>query len=235
MDGLHKLIEMLEKRFGKFWADMLLLIAVLGAAAWGIHALFAYLIVPAARVVVAAIAYFRGGPIAVTRTQAIIFSIEGFFILATVVWAALSIKWLRLLLGTEAANLKKQGLALGTEAANLKRQGLELDVLLDRSKEYVTQHAAIMDQDANVARAAAVEINNIVREARAFSDKTFADLHTLAEKAKVDFAKAKVASAEVIEETRVQTNHILDEADARLKSAIPSPQSPPSTEPEKQP
>ncbi len=214
MDGLHKLIEMLEKRFGKFWADVLLLITVLGAAAWGIHALFAYLIEPATRVVVAAITYFRGGPIAVTRTQAIIYSIEGILILLNGVWIAYLAKWLRL--------------SFGTEAAYLKQQARELDTLLDRAIGYLTEHTAQMDRETEGARAAALEVDNIVREARAFSDKTFAELHTLV-------ALVKTDSVEMIEQAKVGVTQILDEAEARVRFAAPSPQSPPGTEPEKQP
>ncbi len=44
--GAHRLIEMLEERFGKRWADLLLLCVVAGMAAWGINASFVYIFVP---------------------------------------------------------------------------------------------------------------------------------------------------------------------------------------------
>jgi hypothetical protein len=74
MDGLDRLIEMLEKRFGKFWADALLVTAVVGAAAWGIHALFAYLIRPAIGLGADVLTALHGGHI--NRTDAVITAVE---------------------------------------------------------------------------------------------------------------------------------------------------------------
>ena len=50
MDGLHKLIEMLEKRFGKLPADGLILLSVLGAAAWGLSTFVTDFVLPVAHV-----------------------------------------------------------------------------------------------------------------------------------------------------------------------------------------
>jgi hypothetical protein len=128
MDGLDRLIEMLEKRFGKVWADALLLTAVLGAAAWGIHSLFVYLLLPIANATTAAIVYLRGGPIALTPTQIISLSVEVIVIGLSIIWVRQSVKWWRML--------------HSEEAATLRRQGLELDALLDQSKKYLMKQAA---------------------------------------------------------------------------------------------
>lgn len=63
MDGLDRLIEMLEKRFGRFWADALLLLAVLGAASWGIHTFLVDFVVPGAKVLIAAYNWLAGSHI----------------------------------------------------------------------------------------------------------------------------------------------------------------------------
>lgn len=60
MDGLHKLVEMLERRFGKVWADILLVIVVLGAAAWAINSFVTYLLLPVIKYAVAAYSYVSG-------------------------------------------------------------------------------------------------------------------------------------------------------------------------------
>lgn len=48
MDGLDRLIEMLETRFGKLWGDLLLLVFVLGAVSWSINASMTYVVIPVA-------------------------------------------------------------------------------------------------------------------------------------------------------------------------------------------
>ena len=81
MDGLHKLIEMLEKRFGKFWADFLLLIVVLGAAGWAINSFMTYLVLPAIKLSVAAYGYVSGAHITLpSNTNDIIWAFTEVFI-----------------------------------------------------------------------------------------------------------------------------------------------------------
>jgi hypothetical protein len=46
VDGIHRLIEMLEARFGKLWATMLLVLVVLAVASWALHTIVSELIVP---------------------------------------------------------------------------------------------------------------------------------------------------------------------------------------------
>jgi hypothetical protein len=53
MDSVHKLIEMLEQRFGKLPADGLLLLSVLGAAAWGLNTFMADFVLPVAHALAA--------------------------------------------------------------------------------------------------------------------------------------------------------------------------------------
>jgi hypothetical protein len=60
MDGLDKLIEMFEKRFGKFWGDTLLLIFVLGAAALAIRSIVDNLVSPVVPYGIAAFNYVSG-------------------------------------------------------------------------------------------------------------------------------------------------------------------------------
>jgi hypothetical protein len=69
MDGLDRLIEMLEKRFGKLWADLLLLIVVAGAVGWALNAFFSYLVVPVAHFVKGVIDYFHGAPLTLSKSD----------------------------------------------------------------------------------------------------------------------------------------------------------------------
>lgn len=56
---------MLEERFGRFWANLLLLLAVLGAAAWGINTFFVDFVVPGANLLVLAYGKISGVHIAI--------------------------------------------------------------------------------------------------------------------------------------------------------------------------
>lgn len=60
MDGLDRLIEMFERRFGKFWGDALLLVFVLGAAAWAIHSVVVNVVSPVVPYVIASFNYVSG-------------------------------------------------------------------------------------------------------------------------------------------------------------------------------
>jgi hypothetical protein len=51
-DGIHRLIEMLEERFGRRWATLALVCVMAGTAAWGIHAFVTYLVLPALKILI---------------------------------------------------------------------------------------------------------------------------------------------------------------------------------------
>ncbi len=92
MDSVHKLIEMLEKRFGKFWADSLLLIVILGVVAIAVHALFADLVFPAVRAYGDFVGYFhKGGQVHISTADAWVDAGQLVFTLAL---GLLGMKWL---------------------------------------------------------------------------------------------------------------------------------------------
>jgi hypothetical protein len=210
MDGLDRLIEMLEKRFGKFWADGLLLIAVLGAAAWGLHSLVVDFIVPATSTVSEIISYFRGGPITFTRGEVIYVAVQ---FLGTAGFIVLSRTWWRWW--------------LDRERADVRRQALELNELLDRAVKYSEELHAQIDREVDGALAARTEVDGIVRDAKAFSAKTHADLQA-------EIQQTKRTSVEILEQTKIASAKIIADARAEIKSLAPSPQSPPDIEPGKQ-
>jgi hypothetical protein len=126
MDNLHKLIEMFEKRYGKFGADCLLLIAVLGVAAWAIHSFFEYLIFPAVRGYGDVIEYFhRGGQVHVSMGDVWVDVAQLAFALAV---GLLSLRWLQ--------NTRKRALA----AAEFAEQSLAKaqDIIMQNIKRSET-------------------------------------------------------------------------------------------------
>lgn len=77
-------------------------------------------------------------------------------------------------------------------------------------------------------KATFIELENIVEDCKAFADKTRADLHA-------DTEKFRVEALQMVEMASTTADKIVVDLEAQIKSGTPSPQSPPSTEADKQP
>jgi hypothetical protein len=134
MDSVHKLIEMLEGRFGKFWADALLLCAVLGAAAWGINSFVSLFLTPTAKLLVAVYGYILGVHISLPSNLAeILFGISIPFQIIALVGSILVFRR-----NNKITNM------LDLTKSDMEKTNLDLDSLIAKIRENENEYERII-------------------------------------------------------------------------------------------
>jgi hypothetical protein len=221
MDGLDRLIEMLEKRFGKFWADTLLVIVVFGAAALGIHAVFSYLLVPAVRIASDVIAAVRGGPLKIDKVSAITLGIQ--IVLYFGLAAAFNIYFRR---------------ARKNWQERARQDALGLKTILEDAKSYLETQSQLISSKFNeleTARSSAkTELDALIHEAKEANEESRTSALALLDAAEEGVRNIFATARSFVERARAAGLEVPPELTFHVGEES-SPQLPLDTEQEKQP